>query len=204
MTIADPEHRRSSRLVAIKILRADESTKSDEVTFHQDFQARCLDENAKVLLVSPIDNFWEAGIDGQHQCLVFEPMAYDAWDCISFTPRDDPQELKFRHANARVITRDLLLALHSLHSCGIVHGYPSVCNMLADFESDPTQKIRTLVHADLGQVADAAPFGAIDTSRRSRRLLDTQKFVSAHAVARHIDGMDQQDPKDEARGFRHM
>lgn len=146
---------RPSNLVAIKILRADKSVeKPNELAFHEEIRARCTNEVAKARLVMPINDFWEDGVSGRHQCLVFEPTAYDAWNYIMSTRRGDPQERNFRYANARVIMRDLLLAMHSLHSCGIVHGNPSAHNMLAEFESEPPRNM-ALIHEELERMTDA-------------------------------------------------
>jgi serine/threonine protein kinase len=148
------DHRRSSKLVAVKILRAESSAQSKEVAFYKDVKNHFSNEAAKARLLSLTDNFWEAGINGQHLCLVFEPMAYSALDYLMFTRVVDPEERNYRYTNARVIIKDILMAVYSLHTRGIVHGNLNPNNILADLYLEPPQNLRTFVDYDLNQISE--------------------------------------------------
>jgi non-specific serine/threonine protein kinase len=125
-------------IVAIKIIRADMTTDSRElkiITHVREFS----DEPDR--LVKLISNFVHTGINGRHQCLVFEPMGLTAsWlilDHDALTHTNDACWRKLRaqrYSRGKSALKCLLLSLHNLHSCGVASGNLHPRNPMAILE----------------------------------------------------------------------
>ena len=100
----------AGRYVAIKIAIA-EAHSQESIVLHQ------LSTNQFQALFPPIfDEFFVTGPNGKHQCLV-TPLAGASLASI----QGDPKSIIFKLPVARVIAAQLILAVCSLHSEGIVH-----------------------------------------------------------------------------------
>ena len=63
-----------NRYAALKILTADSSSYSEELTMYQHRQKNDTEEYDKCQVVPLLDSFWSESINGRHLCLVFEVM----------------------------------------------------------------------------------------------------------------------------------
>lgn len=73
---------RQSRLVAIKVARADSRQVRKELRMYRSLAESGVDEH----VVMPVNTFVEVGPNGEHQCLVFEPMGPSASDVLQVFP----------------------------------------------------------------------------------------------------------------------
>ncbi|KAF2007835.1 kinase-like protein [Amniculicola lignicola CBS 123094] len=113
--ISDP------RYVAIKILSSDASSTSKEVQINQIIGANA---TAQGHIVTLLDSFKHDGPNGEHECLVFEPMGPAVAVC--YNPDYNP----IPAWQAKSICKQLLTALKCLHDLGIAHSDSNPGNLL--------------------------------------------------------------------------
>jgi non-specific serine/threonine protein kinase len=89
-------------------------------------------------LVKFTSEFIHTGINGRHQCLVFEPMGLTAsWLILGndhlarVNDRYENRHETQRYSWAKSVLKDLLLSLHNLHSCGVASGDLHPKNVMA-------------------------------------------------------------------------
>ncbi|KAL8668341.1 MAG: hypothetical protein Q9168_007028 [Polycauliona sp. 1 TL-2023] len=118
----------NERYVALKILKADISTSSNETHILQHFRdspTETAPDNGKQYLSKMLDTFHIDGPNGRHQCLVSEPAACS----IAFTKEMSIVGV-FPIQVARAIVAKVVIGLHFLHSSGVVHGDLTPKNIL--------------------------------------------------------------------------
>lgn len=102
--------RNANRLVAIKIKTAQLARRSTEIEFLSKLVGQ-------TFIRQLLDVFTLAGPNGIHQCLVLEPA-----QCSVHTAKDLSYHRLLHLPIARAIIAEVVLAVHYLHSRGIVHG----------------------------------------------------------------------------------
>ncbi|KAF1913678.1 kinase-like domain-containing protein [Ampelomyces quisqualis] len=109
------------RYVAIKILSSDASSTSKEVQINRIIRANA---TARGHIVTLLDSFKHDGPNGEHECLVFEPMGPAVAACY------DPDYNPILAWQAKSICKQLLTALKCLHDLGIAHSDSNPGNLL--------------------------------------------------------------------------
>ncbi|KAL5359398.1 putative serine/threonine-protein kinase [Aspergillus floccosus] len=125
----------SERTVALKII----NSRHDRNAYHErDIEDHITRENpshrGRMILRTSVENFEVAGTEGNHLCLVFEPMREPLWILKGrFVDRMLPLPI------AKVYIYFLLVGLGYLHSeCKVVHTDSKLDNILMSFENDTT------------------------------------------------------------------
>lgn len=104
-----------------------------------------IDEFAKKHVVTLLDSFWQAGPNGNHQCLVFEPMGSIASRLLETFDYPLSEQDAVSHSRVKTISKQFLLGLHCLHSCEIAHGDVNPGNLLFSLGTCTVQSIPALV-----------------------------------------------------------
>jgi hypothetical protein len=107
-----------NRYVTLKIIRADQSRKCQELEILQDLGQLDIDL-AENFICPLLDHFWVQGPNGSHVCLVLPLAGLEVSDDIA---RSESYTNEERVAGARHYVRQLAHAVAVLHSVGIVHG----------------------------------------------------------------------------------
>lgn len=129
---------RSSSFVAVKITRATEYSRSNELAVYTELaNSRSGETRSKVLgrenVVALLDSFSCNGPNGTHLCLVYEVMGPPAESMLYASPicQDGPWwKRRFPTAWSRRMLRDVLLGLNFLHTRALVHGDLHLGNIL--------------------------------------------------------------------------
>lgn len=86
-----------------------------------------------------LDSFLHWGINGKHQCLVFEPMGATAASLVEELPENKPKMYGIRQRYPKWMAKKILLhalrGLAFLHENGIVHGDVQPGNLLFSIEN---------------------------------------------------------------------
>jgi serine/threonine protein kinase len=160
---------RQPGLVAIKVARSDARQATEELRLYRQLAQTESNRNHVVL---PLDEFQQAGPNGKHQCLVFEPMGpsvglllegiSDSLENItSFngpppplpppppppsSAAEAPSTTQLTLGRRKALLKQLLLGLNCLHSGAVAHGDLNPGNFLLvirQFSGQDVQNIRT-------------------------------------------------------------
>ncbi|KAK3615373.1 hypothetical protein LTR22_027463 [Elasticomyces elasticus] len=106
------------RYVAMKIISSKASSASKEIAINRSIRAS---NGARSHIVELLDNFNHVGPNGEHDCLVFEPMGPDVAACFE-------RSIPYRHCGP--ICKQLLTALQCLHDLEVAHSDTNPGNLL--------------------------------------------------------------------------
>lgn len=106
---------RLQRHVALKILKADSSKNSKELSILLHLSNSSLEHPGKRHVMELLDHFTHDGPNGIHLCLVSPVMMSDG---AEMTVREKPRPASY----VRAISKQILLGLDFLHELGIIHG----------------------------------------------------------------------------------
>lgn len=151
--------------VAIKVARADARQALEELRLYKQIAQNDANRNHVVL---PLDEFQQAGPNGLHQCVVFEPMGPSVGlllegipdspeDIASFdeppppppsptAAAETPSKTRLTLGRRKALLKQLLLGLNCLHGGAVAHGDLNPGNFLLairQFSSQDVQNIRT-------------------------------------------------------------
>ncbi|OJZ81888.1 hypothetical protein ASPFODRAFT_222407 [Aspergillus luchuensis CBS 106.47] len=129
-----------ARYVAVKVITADASTSSPEASLLSSLRNSPLGLGSEII-PRLLDEFWIAGPNGKHRCIVTPPARmslFDAKEASTFG--------LFHLDVARSITARLIRGVAFLHGQDIVHGDLHLGNILVQF---PREGIDTLSTAEL-------------------------------------------------------
>ncbi|KAL1998500.1 hypothetical protein VTN02DRAFT_6055 [Thermoascus thermophilus] len=170
--------------VALKILKADVSKNSRELSMLLNLSASNVNHPGKNHLIELLDHFYHTGPNGTHLCLVLPVMISDG---EAMTTSGIPHEVGY----VRAISRQVLLGLDFLHQSGIVHcdlqpanimlsvtGTTNIEDFLQPPEFSPVKWLEGTMEDD------SAPRYLMPTQRR-RGLLD-----NAHFSTLELNGFD--------------
>lgn len=104
------------RYVSLKINAADDSKHDSEWRVLDELHRQCLMHTGRRFILSPLDNFWIAGPNGNHLCFVSDALGPNLQTVKRSFRKLLPLKL------ARNVTVQLALSLACIHSYGIVHG----------------------------------------------------------------------------------
>lgn len=153
------------RYVALKIMTAKASTASSTELSILDHLSKQADSDSRSQhLTILFDSFEHQGINGTHQCLVFEPMGSTAASFVEQLPENQPH-MRFKAERyppwmAKKILLHALRGLAFLHDNGVVHGDFQPGNMLFAIDM-----IAHLEEDDLKQdedTKDTIPVNSVD------------------------------------------
>jgi serine/threonine protein kinase len=140
------------RYVALKVLSAKESAKTQELTIHQRLaELTAPPHPGSKHVVALLDSFRHQGPNGTHLCLVFEPMGPSANSMAEHLSKEPRSGRKYPKAMAKEILRHTLLGLDFLHQNGIVHGDVQPGNMLFAVNSDLSSVNEEKLQQDFSQ-----------------------------------------------------
>jgi len=128
------------RYVALKIMVAKASTTSTELCILDHlFKSSPRDPNNAQHITTLLDAFQHQGPNGNHQCLVFEPMGATAASLVESLPENIPKRYgkpqRYPKWMAKKILLHTLCDLAFLHHNGIVHGDIQPGNLLFSIKS---------------------------------------------------------------------
>lgn len=99
----------------LKILKADVSKHSTELSIHLQLSESALQHPGKEHTLQLLDHFEQKGPNGLHLCLVFPVMLSDG---EAMTIREKPRYAGY----VRAISTQIVLGLDFLHKQGLIHG----------------------------------------------------------------------------------
>ncbi|KAL2018659.1 hypothetical protein VTK56DRAFT_494 [Thermocarpiscus australiensis] len=105
------------RYVSLKILVADEYSRSDEGKILRLLSDTDSTHEGRQFVPRLLDEFSFSGPNGHHVCLVQEPAV-----CSAAESKEDATDFMFPVETARSIAAQLILGLSYLHSRGVCHG----------------------------------------------------------------------------------
>ncbi|KAJ8098869.1 kinase-like domain-containing protein [Lipomyces tetrasporus] len=163
--------RKLRRHVALKILKADASNQSNELSVLHHLSVPGLEHPGQRHVMQLLDHFEHHGPNGTHICLILPMMMSDGWE---MTIQGEPRQASY----VRTISTQILLGLDFLHKRGIIHSDLQPANILfsvngtelSDISLNPPEysPVNWLQGVD---VDDSAPKYLI-TSQRRRGMLD--------------------------------
>ncbi|KAF2021453.1 kinase-like protein [Aaosphaeria arxii CBS 175.79] len=116
-----------NKFVAIKVLAARISQSDNkELRILQRFRDSSLEHLGRKHVLHLLDHFYHKGINGNHLCIVTEPLGETLDD---YTFRQKPIR-RLCESECRQFSRQLLLALDFMHKCHVVHGDLSSTNIM--------------------------------------------------------------------------
>ncbi|KAK3615648.1 hypothetical protein LTR22_027351 [Elasticomyces elasticus] len=118
------------RYVAMKIITSKASRASKEISINRSIRAN---NGARSHVVELLDNFRHVGPNGEHDCLVFEPMGPDVAACFE-------RSIPYRHCGQ--ICKQLLTALQCLHDREVAHSDTHPGNLLLSL-THPIENLST-------------------------------------------------------------
>ncbi|KAF2769434.1 serine protein kinase [Teratosphaeria nubilosa] len=158
-----------SRLVAVKVARADAPPATKELQLHKLLTKSAWGREPTMHVVMPRGDFIETGPNGDHRCLVFEPMGPSAGYVMEGMPEafndsyslDEPS-LSFPYAvSKKSLLKQPLLGLDCLHDCRIAHGDVNTGNFLLCIRPMSSHDIEQLLKSSK-QDGMTAPVRRID------------------------------------------
>lgn len=127
---------RSSRYVAVKIKKAEDSIESSELSILRYLNQRGSSDKRSIHVIALLDSFEQQGPNGKHLCLVTEALGPSAAAVIEWTPsyrnldRAGNNCYRFPLWICKRILKQVLLGIAYLHSQGVVHGDIHAGNVL--------------------------------------------------------------------------
>jgi len=170
--------RKKKKQVALKVQKsASHYTEAamDEIDFLN--KAASIDHPGSRQVVRLWDSFKHTGLNGNHVCMVFEPMGPNLLALIKhFNYRGIPMDL------VRCITRQVLEGLDFLHSkCSIIHTDLKPENvLLCPIEGEYSENLDDEANALATQLAAAQPL----TKNQKKRLKEKKKKLAKQAAER--------------------
>ncbi|KAK9364301.1 kinase-like domain-containing protein, partial [Lipomyces kononenkoae] len=163
--------RKLKRHVTLKILRADASKNSNELSVLLHLSAPDLEHPGQRYVIQLLDHFEHHGPNGSHLCLILPSMMSDGGE---MTRQGKPRQAAY----VRTVSRQILLGLDFVHKRGIIHSDLQPANIL--FSINGTELSDTSLHSPEFcsvnwlqgvDVNDSGPKYLI-TSQRPRGLLE--------------------------------
>lgn len=111
----------SGRYVALKVLSAEASKESSEVTIRRHLKQRQINDrgsNGQEFLIEFLDDFEVEGPNGTHHCIVTEVLG----PSISADVEEIYGEERYPIAIAKKIVAQVIRGVAYLHKCWVVHG----------------------------------------------------------------------------------
>ncbi|KAF2177563.1 serine/threonine-protein kinase SRPK3 [Zopfia rhizophila CBS 207.26] len=126
------------RYVVLKIMVAKAPTTNTELCI-LNYLSKLAPRDTKAQYVTVLlDTFQHQGINGKHQCLVFEPMGATAASLVEELPENKPKMYGKRQRYPKWMAKNILLhalrGLAFLHQNGVVHGDVQPGNLLFSIE----------------------------------------------------------------------
>lgn len=126
------------RYVALKIMVAKAPTINTELHILKYLSKLAPGDPRAQHVTALLDTFQHQGINGKHQCLVFEPMGATAASLVEELPKNKPKMYGKRQRYPKWIAKNILLhalrGLAFLHQNGVVHGDVQPGNLLFSIE----------------------------------------------------------------------
>lgn len=129
-------YNRSSRCVAVKIKKAEDSVENSELAILRYLNQRGSSDKRSIHLTTLLDSFEEQGPNGKHLCLVSEALGPSVAAVLEWTPsyrgldRAGHSCYRFPLWISKRILKQVLLGIAYLHSEGVVHGDIHTGNVL--------------------------------------------------------------------------
>ncbi|KAI5365904.1 putative protein kinase [Septoria linicola] len=133
----------SAALAAIKISCSGTKAAVHELEIHNIIQKAGTPDHLSKHIVLLRDSFETTGPNGTHLCLVSEPMGADGNAVLEALRSSDDSETHY--VRVKSILKQILLGLHGLHSCGIVHSDLNPGNLLVALSSHAKHDVASLV-----------------------------------------------------------
>ncbi|KAJ6145807.1 hypothetical protein N7470_009702 [Penicillium chermesinum] len=127
---------RHQRYVTLKILKADASEGSQELSVLIHLSKTRIDCPGRDNVLQLLDHFEHRGPNGLHLCLVFPVMMSDGQE---MTVRERPRHPKY----VREVSKQILRGLNYLHDQGLIHGDLQPANILFTVSPDSPSEILT-------------------------------------------------------------
>jgi serine/threonine protein kinase len=127
----------SSTLAAIKVSRSESPYTARELHTHEALLQAGLDRSIKDHIVTIMDHFKQSGPNGEHLCLVFEPMGPDMNSLFIERP-DSSRWMPYEHSRQAVL--QVLQGLHCLYRRQIAYCDMNFGNLLTTVNLDELTK----------------------------------------------------------------
>lgn len=127
---------RSSRYLAVKIKKAEESIENSELSILRYLNQKGSSDRRSLHVIALLDSFEQEGPNGRHLCLVSEALGPSVATVLEWTPsyrsldRDGKNCYRFPLWICRRILKQVLLGIAYLHAHGVVHGDIHASNVL--------------------------------------------------------------------------
>lgn len=127
---------RSSRYVAVKIKKAEDSFENSELSILRFLNQRGSSDKRSTHIIALLDSFREQGPNGKHLCLVSEALGPSVATVLEWTPsyrstdRAGNNCYRFPLWICKRILKQVLLGIAYLHAHGVVHGDIHAGNVL--------------------------------------------------------------------------
>lgn len=127
---------RSSRYLAVKIKKAEESTGNSELSILRYINQKGSSDRRSIHVIALLDSFEQQGPNGKHLCLVSEALGPSVATVLEWTPsyrsldRAGKNCYRFPLWICKRILKQVLLGIAYLHAHGVVHGDIHAGNVL--------------------------------------------------------------------------
>lgn len=127
---------RSSRYLAVKVKKAEESTENSELSILRFLNQKGSSDRRSLHVIALLDSFEQQGPNGKHLCLVSEALGPSIATVLEWTPsyqsldRDGKNCNRFPLWICKRILKQVLLGIAYLHAHGVVHGDIHTGNVL--------------------------------------------------------------------------
>lgn len=160
---------RSSRYVAVKIKKAEDSFENSELSILRYLNQRGSSDKRSTHIIALLDSFGEQGPNGKHLCLVSEALGPSVATVLEWTPsyrstdRAGNNCYRFPLWICKRILKQVLLGIAYLHAHGVVHGDIHAGNVL--FATAPIYNMDQFNQVDeSGNMVVKSLDGTFDTS----------------------------------------
>ncbi|KAJ5392128.1 hypothetical protein N7509_007618 [Penicillium cosmopolitanum] len=165
---------RLQRYVTLKILKANVSSDSQELSILLHLSKASTDCPGRNIVLQLLDHFEHRSPNGLHLCLVFPVMMSDG---EAMTVRERPRYSDY----VRNISKQLLQGLNFIHDQGLIHGDLQPANILFTLNSNLSSEILTEPELSYiqwlpGIESDNSAPRYLVTSQRPRGMLDDVAF----------------------------
>lgn len=169
---------RDSKYVALKVVSAESSEKSNELPVLRDIMQSA---DGRRHIIEMLDEFELRGPNGIHRCLVFEAMGPNANEMVEELPQFKPRMwgmvVRFPPPMAKSILRQALQALAVLHQKGIAHGDFHPGNLLFGLD----ERVHSKPEEEMKQQSASEPIVRLDGKQDKwapRYICDAESLAS--------------------------